>query len=279
VGPRQRAIARSSGVGRELDEFIRNVGDIAEKFSLYIYDPDNITQVVDPRESNGAIEFGDPVPIGFQIIIDEYDRIITFAKFRGLKLRKVEFSESRSLPIATAELEWRGKELRLRFNTYTEVFAFLLRPEIVKKILGEEAEISNESLREFVTSVLQYSISVLKKGLHKHVDTKNIFPPAWRKGWRYVVDIGMEIYSVSLIGLENLESNYHVVLLTDSFLDIDRVGIGKYGNARYKLDKSTVANLPVVRKLMEEFDNVKRSALNYLDLLKIAYLGVKAYVT
>ena len=137
------------------------------------------------------------------------------------------------MPVATAELDWRGRDFRLSFNTYTEVFAFMLRPEVVKEIIGEDVEFSNDALGEFVTSVLQYSIPILKRGLHRHVDTRSIFPPSWRRGWRYVVvDVHVAFLSNGVLQIvcvdieeaggalnELLQQHFREAVLIDPYLD------------------------------------------------------------
>jgi len=260
---------------KKLEGFFQEVGSLYNRYSFYVTDPPGTFDVVNPSEVSGVIEFETPVALNTLIVYN--DDVVEFAKLRGLKVTKVEFTDER-YRLARASLSWSDKEFGLVFRTYTGALAFLLRPELYSAIEAGKARFTNDALADFVNSLLRYSVTVMERGLHRQVDTSDIFDASWKYGWRYLLGI-KNVEDVSVVGIEYSRGDYYIILVDRSFSDPIRVGIGRAKDAHYKLSKEAVARLPVVQKLIESFEPVKKDALTVVELLKVAYLGVKAYVT
>ena len=262
---------QKSGVSA-LEEFLSEFTRLVNTAPLSIKDPPNISEVSKDL-SDSSVQFEPPISIRYLIS----SSLHIFAILRDAKLAKVEFLNPTHVPPIRVILKTPKTKITMPMVTYTEALALFLRPNLLEAVRRGRVKFSNDFVEAFILQGVQSALVATKKGFHRYVDLHKLLRTI-NDSWYYVTTIE-KIDDICMAGLSRNRGTYYFVFLDNEMKELESVSIGTYQENGFDMSMGTTSKLPLTKYLMEKFETVKNQVKKHLELLKVAYIGVKAYVT
>lgn len=220
---------------------------------------------------DGRIEFTEPVPVDTIVVRGRSG--VRIYRLDGMMLEHVEFT-NKYFGGAVVIVLHGGFRKPIHYQTITEAVGLLLFPSVQDAIASGKAKFSNTGLEDFVAGVLITAQEVAERGYHKVVKLTDLFRrPILYDKWRYIVDVDGDDGKIII----SLDSNLGRYYFTAIGWEVSTVEIGYKHKAKWRVSYDTASIL--LQKFIDEFPRVKTAADLTAEFLKLAYIGVKSYVS
>lgn len=281
----------------ELASLIGDLDHLAAEVSYYVVDPPGVRKLRREKIA-GTVKFTEPVPVSTLVAVDTYSyNSATFASL-GMALISLDFPPYyNSMSIFTFLVE--GEKRGLTLPTYTHAVALLLKPEVRSAVESGEVEFSGRGVEEFVTSAIECSVKVMRSRPYRAVKVEDVFEPC-KSGvyYAYIVEaeprgnpwnaIAFAVlgYTMGGWGVYRMRLLDRYVMFSPEDLFGDSVVVGvKHPSQGFELGRGwrrgsirrAFEELRVLERLRGLYPTFRREALQTLELLKAAKLGLALY--
>jgi len=285
---------------KDIKALVREMQALPETLNLDFH-------IVDPKEllpPEGVVEFERPVPLRHVVQISPDSReIFVVVNTNKMRLLRLEFGGGDSMYRTKATFlvsDSEGWETEIKYNYITTVegLTLLFHDALYKELKEGRARISGNELENLVNFVDASIKELVRSGEHRLItprDTFRNYNETTRVGssdififkdWcriAFVTDFtgpdNEEYIGIEMARPRYTESGVYVTLLDRFQKIVNIIGIGAVKAAPYKIEPSRLAKLPVAPILLKLKNDGVKLLNDYLELSKLVFLGVRAYVS
>jgi len=275
---------------REIKDAINSLVELTEGIDYHILDPDGLPPIT------GAVEFEKPVPIPKTVHFATYERNIwAMVNTNKMFLKKVEFMDDQYYKVLAMfiarDVDGYEIEVIYKYFSVVEGIALLYHDNPRTEIINGRAKIEGDNLKEFLKFVDTALNEIIQSGEHVHMSPRDVFRRQYeltRKGsyaifnWSdldsvfFITDY-VGSYDEEYIGFKIKKKNVYLVLCDASQMPVDLISIDYIKDSMYKISSSTLARLPVADILIRLASEGSKLFVDYVELAKLVFLGVKTY--
>ena len=253
---------------------------------------------LDPEEVNigGKIVFTKPLPLRKAVFLEPFSKEIkVVTEASELFIDTIEFIPDNiyvkaEVGLLTSE---NGETVgtRITCRSYVDALTLFFMLNGYEMLATEHAQ-ADEEVKTFIAAVHAAIEDILRKGVDKYLDAREVFYSAYKSGnsgYYAIFEYGdwesasfmfewNGFYDEKYVGLDYYNGRVYIGIYDAYLTPINTVGIDSLGGAKYKIKSSTLKQLPIGEKLVENYFEGKKLLKEYFELAKLVFLGVKAYV-
>ncbi|MEM1694044.1 MAG: hypothetical protein QXL19_10095 [Ignisphaera sp.] len=267
---------------RATDDRRYNLNIFAKKFVEQVQIPFGLLSVSELRklikEDNPKLEFLAPVKLNLFVYNGFFDENIIIFDRRSFEITGIEIDFKHSKNSVLTTKSHSGKRNYIDFYYFSDLLGFLFYSGAYEKIRDGEYRGSTE----FAETILDVGEIV-----YNNLDALQLYNmlPIMRRelfnAFEYIVWVELEeVSGYAGIAIGPSGKPYSLRIYSDSIYPLFEIGISESiigFRALSRLSLSTASNLPLVRLIIDSFNDIRNELEKYINNLKLAYVSVVAH--
>ncbi|MEM1694432.1 MAG: hypothetical protein QXK07_04290 [Desulfurococcaceae archaeon] len=228
------------------------------------------------KEDKPKLEFLTPVKSNLFVYDSFFDRNIIIFDRRSFEITGIEIDFKRLRTVLMAKSH-SGKRTYIDFYYFSDLIGFLFYSGAYEKI----REGKYRGSTEFAETILDFGELVYNNPSilqYLPIETKR-----YSKLIEYTVWIELEeVSGYAGIVIEPPGKLYSLIIYNDSMFHLFEIGISESiigFRALSRLNLSTANNLPLVRLIIDSFNDIRNELEKYINNLRLAYIAMKTFKT
>lgn len=277
---------------KEIKNMIKELDDLSDSLDYHVLDPEGLPSI------RGSIEFANPVPISNVVWMAPYGRELNvLVGANRVCLKKLEFFNNMSyraravLKVSTVDDE--DVEPVIAYRSSVEALAMLYHENAYRELAGGQAKIEGGELADLLQFMDGIVKTVAQSGLDKMASAREVFRKYYEatgygeysifelKDWRTINFITDYVGPLNedFVGISYRKGDHYIIFYNAVLEPVDVIGIDYIKESRYRITMASLTKSPLMPSLIKTVKEGVKYLNEYMELAKLVFLGVKAYVT
>jgi len=277
---------------KEIKNMIKELDNLRDSLDYHVLDPEGLPSI------RGSIEFVNPVPLSNVVWMIPFNRELNvLVGVNRVWLKKLEFFNDMSyraravLKVSTVDNE--DIEPVIAYRSSVEALTLLYHENAYRELTGGQTKIEGSELADLLQFMDGIVKAVAQSGLNKVADAREVFRKYHEatgygeysifelKDWRTINFITDYVGPLNedFVGISYKKKDPYIIFYNAVLEPVDVIGIDSIKESKYRITMATLSKSPLMPSLIKTVKEGVKYLNEYMELAKLVFLGVKAYVT